>query len=192
MDLYSVLDAGRSHYLRFYRSALAQYRQRYNPSAPELWIEPNGSKNPAPYSYYRLDLASGAVSPPDLREVNVDPHAVIEPCTFRPAARMHVSLSTFVWNGIEVRSITVPEDPLCITGWVEKWFDVSESRSPDEEGLAGIIHSVTYPKVGASGWSFAVDFGSAPMDAVRELMLVLSEAGLTELEMGSFYLQESH
>src|SRR5258705_4891542 len=186
MDLYSLLDAGRSHYLQVYRSSLAEYRQRFNPSAPELWIEPNGSKSPAPYSYYRLDLASGAVSPPNLTDVNVDPHAVIEPCSFQAVRGMQVTLSTFVWNGVEIRSQTVPKDPLCITPWVEKWFDINESRIADQDGLAGIIHSVTHPEVTATGWSVAVDFGSAPLDAVRELIVVLREAGLTELEMGSF------
>ena len=192
MDLYSILNDGRSHYLEFYRSSIAEYRQRFNPSAPEVWIEPNGSKAPAPYNYYRLDLASGSVSPPNLTDLNVDPHADIDPCSFQPVPGVRVTISTFVWNGVEIRSRTVPNDPLCITPWFEKWFDTRESHATDEDGLSGVIHSVTYPQVTAKGWGFSVDLGSAPLDAVRELMLVLRDAGLTEVEMGSFYLRESN
>jgi len=190
VDFYAILDAGRSYYLECYRSSIAEYRARFDPSAAEVWIEASGSKVPRPYSYYRLDLASGAVSRPDLTDVNVDPNAIVAPARWQPLPGIRVTLSTFVWNGIEVRSRTAPEDSLCITPWFEKWFDVAESRTRDEDGLAGIIHSVTYPELTDTGWTFSVDFGSAALDAVRELLVVLRAAGLNELEMGSFHLDE--
>jgi hypothetical protein len=176
--------------LAIYRSSIAEYRQKFNPAAPELWIEPQDAKSPAPYSYYRLDLASGSVSPPNLTEVNVDPHAVLDPCTFELAPGLRATLSTFVWNGIEFRSPHAPSAQHGLAPWVEKWFDVSESHSTDQDGLAGVIHSVTFPQLTGSGWTFSVDFGSAPVDAVRELIMVLRQAGLSDLEIGSFFLEE--
>jgi len=190
MDFYSVLDAGRSHYLQHYRAALTRYREEFTPSAAEVTIERTGSKEPRPYCYYRLDLASGAVSPPNLTEVNIDPHTSLAPTVFEPRPGLRVTLSSFVWNGVEFVADAPPADPSCIASWVEHWLDLNDAKPTDADGLAGVVHSVTSPSVDANGWSFSVDFGSAPVDAVRELLARLHEAGLKTLRVGSFYLEK--
>ncbi len=189
MEFYSVLEAGRSHYLQQYRAAVARYREEFTPSAPEVTIERTGSNEPRPYSYYRLDLASGAVSPPNLTEVNVDPHTRLAPTVFEPRPGLRVTLSSFVWNGVEFVADAPPADPSCIASWVEHWLDLNDARPTDADGLAGVVHSVTCPSVDAIGWSFSVDFGSAPVDAVRELLECLHDAGLGILRVGSFSLE---
>jgi hypothetical protein len=192
MDFFAVMAAARDHYLRIYRDAIAKYRVQFTPSAPEVMIEPTASATPTPYRYYRLDLASGAESPPNLTDVNVDPHALIAPTQYQPLPQLRVTLSTFVWNGLEFVARDQPDNLTALSEWVERWLDVNDTRHSDPDGLAGIIHSTTFPVVDQHGWSFSVDFGSAPVDAVRDLLLTLNAGGVTELRMGSFaYLGET-
>jgi hypothetical protein len=45
---------------------------------------------------------------------------------------------------------------------------------------------VTQPERTRAGWSFSVDFGSAPLDAFVELIDVVRASGARRLELGSF------
>jgi hypothetical protein len=149
-------------------------------------FEPNGSTAPIPYRYFRVDLVSGSVSPPNLTDVNVDPHETFEPLCFAWDSGLKVTLHPFVWNGIEFVSGLVPNDLPLLTDWVSRWLDVGDTKPQDDDGLSEIIHSVTYPMVEGSRWSFSVDFGSAPIGAFEELLNILSKLDVMAVSVGSF------
>jgi hypothetical protein len=193
ISLVSIVVAGRDHYLNRYRPAIRDYRARYYPSHPEVMLEPNGSTTPIPYRYFRVDLASGAVSPPNLTDINVDPHEAFAPSTFAWDSNLKVTLHPFVWNGIEFVSGTVPDQITLLTDWVSRWLDIGDTKPEDNDGLSEVIHSVTFPKVEDLRWSFSVDFGSAPVRAFEDLLDTLSKLRIKVINVGSFtYLEGRH
>ena len=185
-SLTSTISAGRDHYLSRYRVAIKDYRARFQPSGPEVMFNPIGSTTPIPYRYFRADLASGAVSPPNLTDINVDPHETFAPVAFAWDSGLMVTLYPFVWNGVEFVSGTAPKNISLLTDWVWRWLDDGDMKPQDSDGLSEVIHSVTYPKVKDSRWSFSVDFGSAPVKAFEELLGTLSDLGLVAVSIGSF------
>ncbi len=185
MDFFAILDAGRTHYLSHYRRAIYEYRERFTPSSPEVLLDLPSSTSPLPYRLYRIDLASGAQSPPDLADLNTDPHADLASTSHEPVPGLQVILRTFVWNGLEFWASPAPKDEGALSHWVERWLDVNDDRPVDSDGLSGVIHSATQPELTEQGWSFSVDFGSAPMAALRELLVLLSDAGVTRLTLRS-------
>lgn len=186
----SIISQGREHYLDRYRSAIREYRGRYHPSGPEVMFEPNGTTTPIPYRYFRIDLTSGAVSPPNFTEVNVDPHAAFPATSFALQTGLRVLLHPFVWNAIEFVSHATPSDLSLLTRWVNRWLDFGDTKPQDNDGLSGVVHSVTFPVAKDKSWSFSVDFGSAPVEALEELLDTLPRLGITSVSIGSFtYLE---
>lgn len=89
------------------------------------------------------------------------------------------------WNGVEIAAVGGKSDLVHLAEWAEKWMDAEEVGRPVEQGLLGAIHSVTVPEPTRDGFSFSVDFGSAPIEAVTELIRALVEGGAAELQFAS-------
>jgi len=179
--LNEVLDATRSHYLSKYRSSIRSYRTKFERSGVEVLLEMGGEK-PLVYCYYRVDLASGSVQPPDFTEVNPSTHL-----SFEPAAVQHGGLSVLVsplaWNGVQFRVQPALASDGPIAEWALKWIDPDEQASPDEDGLGAYVHNVTLPSLEQGATEFSVDFGSAPVACVLELLDRRQEAGATSVEL---------
>src|SRR5207245_6770891 len=60
--------------------------------------------------------------------------------------------------------------------WALRWLDPNEGAAADSDGLGAYIHSVTAPEHDATATTFAVDFGSAPVRGVLELLTVLRDS----------------
>src|SRR5262249_32000073 len=73
--------------------------------------------------------------------------------------------------------------PLCT--WFERWFDVEDTRQPDDDGLNGVIHFLSDPEYKGAATVFQVDFGSAPEEAFEELLDALRDSGATKIEIGN-------
>jgi hypothetical protein len=54
-----------------YVDALAEYRRKYIPGGPEVLLQLGDNGAREAFRLYRVDLASGATTPPNLTEVNL-------------------------------------------------------------------------------------------------------------------------
>jgi hypothetical protein len=108
-------------------------------------------------------------------EFNIDPEE-----GFYDKATVSASLC---WNAIEFRcyadQFSVPQ----LIEWGRSWMDDSKPKQGPQDGLTGVIHSVTAPGTHDKFTSFSVDFGSAPIAALDELVQLLGEQ---LIEIGSF------
>jgi hypothetical protein len=190
LDFHGLLSVGREQYLETFRKALADYRSRYTPSALEVILDLNRPNTPRHFRHYRMDLASGAVSPPNLTEVNIDRPLHFEPQTFLSSAGVSITVHPFVWNSVDFITKSFPPDSPEFASWILSWLDLEDKRSPDKDGLCGVIHSVTPPGQRGEQWAFSVDFGSAPVVAFEELLAVLRKLGIDSVKAGSFWISD--
>jgi len=180
-----ILDAERENYHSVYVRAIAEARGQHDVAVPEVKVETTKEKLRKPYRYYTLDIFCRRGDKSGPIEVNLAAASAF------PRARenwqgLEVTLHPFVWNGIEFRLDGNLADEAALLAWMERWMDIPETKPKDENRLSQIVHNVTQPERTQSGWSFSVDFGSAPLDAFVELIDVLRASGARKLELGSF------
>ena len=183
MELDQILAKVRDHYLAGYRQAIASYRERFTPGGPEVLLEIERD-TPLVYRYYRMDLVSGSTDPPDMTEVNLDTHLEFETSHFHHDG-LQVLVAPLVWNGVECRVEPAFADDAHLQAWALRWLDPEERAPNDSDGLGAYIHSITLPEGDAAGTAFSVDFGSAPVRCVLELLTALRAAGARTVELHS-------
>ena len=96
---------------------------------------------------------------------------------------MKVEISPFVWNGCEFTVDEKPNDTYII--WARNWIDFDDKKEPTPDGFQNVIHSVTVPEEINGRWATSIDFGSAPIDAFKELLELLSRQGMKKIEVHS-------
>ncbi len=168
------LTAARNHYLEGYAKAV-QNRQDHT---PEVGMQV-GDDAPEPYNLYRFDLVSFDGDEPSLVEVNLESYIESEPMIYQ-VGDMAVEIQSLHWNGIEfsVQPAIVDEEPLKV--WAIRWLDLEEDLD-----LGGFIHSLTAPEDDRGYTMWSVDFGTAPVQAVQELLQVLAGLGVKSVKLHS-------
>jgi len=179
------LDAERENYLSVYLRGIAAARDKHDAAVPEVRIETTKEKLRKPYRYYILDIFCRRGDQSGPIEVNLAAAAAFRPVNEKWQG-LDVTLHPFVWNGLEFRLDGDLADEAGLLAWMDKWMDIPERKPKDENRLSQIVHNVTQPERTESGWSFSVDFGSAPLDAFVELIDVVRASGTKRLELGSF------
>jgi hypothetical protein len=184
-SIMQMLDAGREGYLTAYRQAVSEALRGHDTAVPEVKVEATEEKLRKPYRYYTLDIfcRRGEKSCPI--EVNLASANAMTPVRENWQG-LDVTLHPFVWNGLEFRLDGDLADDARLVAWMGKWMDIAEKKPKDANRLSQIAHNVTQPEKKRAGWSFSVDFGSAPLDAFVELIEVVRASGAKRLELGSF------
>ena len=178
LELAAFVEAARGHYVARYKSATLDYRAKFQPSHPEVLFDYPDSPYPVPYRYRRVDLASGAVNPPNVTEIGVRPHQLGDPFKVAHASGIEITVYPSVWNAMKIEAGSIPTDIEPLTAWVWRWIDYGDTKPQDEVGFSEVIHSVTYPKTVGTEWLCSFDFGTAPRQAFEELMGALAEMGI--------------
>jgi len=173
----------REHYLDCYVTSLKEFQSMHSPSAPEVLFELQ-RECAYPFRLYRADMASNAGGKSKMQEVNPASHLSFEPFTVTVSPNLEVKLHPIAWNGVDFR-INASPSWTSLEAWALRWLDVEDKHEQDANGLQGVIHSVTAPKAGGGQSEFSVDFGSAPILAMQELLNVLSDLGATVVEVKS-------
>lgn len=184
--LADLLEKVREHYVSALSAAFAEFTSQHSPSVAELLLEPNGSTVPVPYRYIRIDMGTNGPSGPKLVDLNLDQHLAFDPWLCDVRGGLHMQIYPMVWNGIEFMCSKPPDSLEPLTGWVNRWLDTEDSFESNDGQFQGVIHSTTYPETTEHGWSFSVDFGSAPVSALDELLDILHRSGAIIRAIGSF------
>lgn len=180
-----MLDAARENYLSIYLRALSEARGAHDVAMPEVKVETTEEKLRKPYRYYTLDIFCRRGDKSGPIEVNIAAASAFAPVR-ESWQGLDVTLHPFVWNGLEFRLDGELADDAGLIAWMDKWMDIADKKPKDENRLSQIVHNVTQPQRTQGGWSFSVDFGSAPLDALVELIEVVRASGAKKLELGSF------
>lgn len=107
------------------------------------------------------------------------PLTLIEPDGF--VAVLH----PFRWDAavIHVEAAQRVPDWSPVRRWFLEWFQSRYTEvAPD---LDGAVHRLSGPDPEAHGWRFEVDFGSAPIDALTDLVGAFAETGASRIQIGA-------
>ena len=180
-----MLDDERENYHSIYLQAICDARGQHDAAVPEVRIETTQERLRKPYRHYTLDIFCRRGDKSEPVEVNLASASAFDSVS-ETWQGLEVTLHPFVWNGLEFRLDGNLADDARLLAWMDRWMDVAESKPRNENQLSEIVHNVTQPERTRGGWSFSVDFGSAPLDAFVELIEVLRASGAKKLDLGSF------
>jgi len=185
MDLVSLLDQIRGYNVTALRSAASQ--------CPGAFLEPalcNDAGEVVGEGQYDLPVRVDLVLVEDTvptEKVMVSPDKALSFTAFDAIVNgLPVRISPFGWDYAHVRAHT-PDSSLDfgkLCAWFFGWFDIEDTHDEDGDGLYGVVHYMSDPKLTPSGFSFVVDLGSAPVDALVSLMAALKDMGATRVEVG--------
>jgi hypothetical protein len=184
-SIMEMLDAERENYRSVYLQALCEARGQHDVAMPEVKVHTTLEKFREPYRHYTLDILCRRGDRSGPIEVNLTAASAFAPVS-ETWQELDVTLHPFVWNGLEFRLDGDLADDARLVAWMDRWMDIGEKKPRDENHLSEIVHNVTQPGRTQGGWSFSVDFGSAPLDAFVELVEVVRASGAKKLELGSF------
>jgi hypothetical protein len=152
----------RSNYISFFNRALRHRRDLGENVTEEVCLALNKQ---VAHDLYRLFVVDILERKPDgsigVVEINADP-------VFASHPELTID-APVAWNGITFRCTPFAFPESRLIAWGERWIHDEAPPLGPQDGLTGIIHSVTPPERVRGLIEFSVDFGSAPFEAFEEL-----------------------
>jgi len=182
-DLLALASAVRERYLEALLASLAIFMDEHQPSAPEVMFELQRDQ-PLPYRLYRADMAANNDGSPKMQDVNPTTHLSFEPFGIELDDGVTVAVSPFVWNDIALQiNTTMPAEP--VEAWAMRWLDLEDLSPDDEHGLQSVIHCIVREDAADGSTLLTIDFGSAPVESLRELIELAFTAGASHVSLYS-------
>ena len=161
------MDDIRKRYVAAFHRGLADLKAEGRDCTPEVRVELNTQHSHNLYRLYVIDALEkkqdgsiGAI------EFNIDPSEAAFPG--QPGMR------PLVWNSITFSCIHKSFAESELLAWGERWIHDESPPMGPQDGLTGIIHSVTQPKIEGDLVTLSIDFGSSPLQALEELLKALA------------------
>jgi len=157
----------RAKYIEAFIQSLAQRQAQGQDVHPEIRFELPAAKR---HELYRLVVVDAIEKKPD------GSHAAIR-FTTSPIEADYSGLpivSPVTWEELtfRCRPMGFPEERVVV--WGNRWIHDEAPPLGAQDGLTGIIHSVSQPELRNGLVEFRVDLGSAPLDAFEELLSLLA------------------
>ncbi len=174
------LNEARQQYLSAIKSEIPRLKDQYELTIPEVALElPN--RGASPFCYWVVDIGCRNGDNFVPVEINLDTVSNINYSAGSTCGT--VRILNLNWNDAIFSINGNPSDVLGFEAWVVRWLDLDETRTPDDDGFRGIVHGVTEPQLLNGFWGFSVDLGSAPVDALIELIELLQQGGISEISI---------
>lgn len=180
MSLQNVLEAARDHYVKFFVAARDRQLIQNPQTVAELLISINTDELKYPYRYLRVDLlskdAEGTPKPIELR-IDAEP---VEGRGFNFGTFV-VEAYPFSWCAVQLLLGSEPTNMRQLEGWMTRWLDVEDKKTPGPSGESLSVHSFSPIQKIEQGWVLRADFGTAPADALMELIELLVGQGVRRI-----------
>lgn len=134
----------------------------------------------------RADLAITKAGRTLIQRVEGTPLISFTPVTLSTGSGLSATIAPFHWDAAEVRvearQLRPSWSPL--RHWFLEWFQSRYAEvAPD---LDGSVHAIDGPRQTEQGWEFLVDFGSAPVQCVPDMIEALATTGASRVQIGQF------
>jgi hypothetical protein len=169
MNLKELLDLHRAHYIDHFVQGL----QKLEDSPTEILLDLDNKAPDELHRMYRVDGLKLVGDSYRMVEFNLTSPFKHAPFT-EQRGEVTVEVHPFIWNACVVEVLTDRIDRGAVIAWGTHWIDVEDVKSKDADGMQGVIHNISpasYPQGKLTYW---VDFGTAPVQAMLELIKVLT------------------
>ena len=186
MTLDELLTKERTQYLTTFQSGIDQYKT--DKSAIEVMLQMTADQNrnqPEIFQLNRYDFLNvNAEGKYDIKEFNLEKDSIFKfDQQVYEINGLTVTVRPFVWNGCEFTLDKKPD--IAYDNWAKKWIDIDDKKHVEGQGFQNVIHSVTFPEEDSGKWTTSIDFGTAPIEAFKDLLKTLSGQGIKEVEVHS-------
>ena len=182
-ELLLALEPLRAAYLGLFEQAIAEMKEGEGHFAIEVSLRVGDGKNPQGSRYnlpLRVDLLTDPKAPKPLC-VSSEGALPLEPLSY-----LEASFFPFPWERCEITFEGACEPWAEPLGWFKRWFQAEAQGGKDDYAPVGVIHEMSEPEPQEGGASFWVDLGSAPPEALVDLVETLMGMDLKGVEVGRF------
>lgn len=132
----------------------------------------------------RADVIRMSEDTTETVQVDSQTRLKFEPVHFHLAdCAMELHPLVWDWLSLEVQGLPQEQAAQALADWFMDWFDGDDANEPDEAGLQQVVHFMSDPQVLAEGVGATIDLGSAPVEAVEDLLFALSDAGADRVRL---------
>ncbi|NQZ79355.1 MAG: hypothetical protein HRT61_25030 [Ekhidna sp.] len=170
-----TIDELLTEHRNYYVNQFTEFQKNFPDGAAELLLELKTDEPEEIYRLYRYDLIQHENGEDKISEFNVDGFLNHQEIVFTIGNKSLV-VNPLVWNGVEISCNNTSVDFKPIVEWAHRWIDESEQTN---ERLAEKIHNITKPSIESDWLTTSVDFGTAPVKALIELLEILLSDELT-------------
>lgn len=136
----------------------------------------------------KLPLRWDFVAEGDPEQKNADSITlkIVEPALATWAHDMRIELLSVCWDCMIFRLSPAREgeDWEWLKSWFMHWFDPGDKNEKNGDGLYQVVHFISDPEPAGATVKFIVDFGSAKIEAISDLLDRVSEQGYTTCVIG--------
>jgi hypothetical protein len=182
MKLAELLDLHRAHYLDHFAASLEQVENRH---FSEALVELSNYAPNKLYQLYRPDHLKVVKGEYRIVEFQLDRPFEHAPFQERRGDCL-IEVLPFEWNRCIIQVLCERFDREALETWAHHWMDTEDSRPRDAEGFQNAIHHISPPSYPLGKLTFSIDFGTAPVRAVMELIQIFAlEKGTTRVTLGA-------
>lgn len=181
MSVVSLITAERDRYVAFFEKAASEALAANPQAARELLISINEPAPPYPYRYVRVDVFGKLPDGSDRAyELWLDPAPESEGRGFDlgPAT---IEIYPFTWCSATVAFNHPPRDIAALEDRLTDLLDIHDERWTENSPASGSIHSVTPMESNGEFSYLTIDSGTAPADALLDLIDFFLDEGSTRV-----------
>lgn len=192
MTLGELFDNVRDQYLESFRQVIADQERSDPPTryiAEPIYRDEQGE----PVREGNLDLPMRGdlfLIRDEPEGLSIDSEGIIgfDPVEVEGPGGLALTFTPFVWDMLDVTlaGVTVDgTDWAPLVEWFGRWFDEEDEQPIGEDGLSGVVHALTDPALEDGAVVFTVDLGSAPAEALEDLIDTIADLGATSCRFGT-------
>ncbi len=95
-----------------------------------------------------------------------------------------IVISSFSWDWLTIKVAGISNETCdaALKHWFLRWFDPDDQNKADSNGLFNVVHFMSDPVSTSDGYyAVNIDLGSSPVDALNDLLFVLSDARASDI-----------
>jgi hypothetical protein len=174
-----IFQTVREEYLAHLRQAIDTAKLSRPDLVAELALRVNGEHEHERLLLVRIDMVWNEDGETQLANAELD--SLSEACGLENGDFLFdgimVQWRRFRWHACLVELVPLDDSLTPIWEWFDRWFDVDETKALGADGLSGVIHGISGFEMADRTCRLMIDFGSAPVSVVAELLRACGRAG---------------
>jgi hypothetical protein len=184
MSIEAILREERQRYVNFFAEVKAKLQADLPDAVGEPLITFNRKGSGCIYPYYRPDVVSKNDGGDKLHEIRLGANPSFEAVSFAGDG-FQVDIHPFAWSDIQVIFDKPPTDAQQIEDWFTRWVDADDLGGAAQNSLSGAVHTFSPAEQHGLLWMLIGDLGTAPADALVELIELLIAQGMSHIVLAS-------